>query len=191
MTGGASALDLVAQSATFEQAMALLADACRSRQTTAERIRGALSARRRLRWRGQLSVVLDDVTAGAQSALELHYLRRVERAHRLPRAARQSRKDGRGPRRQWADAAYEEWATVVELDGRLGHEDSFGRLRDVRRDNAALLAGEVTLRFGWADVLGNPCEVASQVGKVLRDRGWTSAPKPCGPACRLQRDRNA
>jgi len=42
-----------------------------------------------------------------------------------------------------------------------------------------MIAGEATLRYGWADVLGRPCEVAAQVVAVLRARGWTGKPPGC------------
>ena len=74
------------------------------------------------------------------------------------------------------------YATVVELDGRLGHEGQ-GRFRDMRRDNAAALEGEQTLRYGWSDVHGEQCRVALQVAAVLSRRGWDGLPDRC-PRCR-------
>jgi len=70
---------------------------------------------------------------------------------------------------------------VVELDGRLGH-DGVGRFRDMRRDNHATVDGEVTLRYGSADVNGEPCLVARQVGEVLVLRGWRGEFRLC-PSC--------
>ena len=74
---------------------------------------------------------------------------------------------------------YEDYATIVELDG-LAHLRRV--LRDMRRDNAALLGGMATLRFGWPDVTGSPCRVAWQVAAVLVDRGWSGLPTRC-PRC--------
>jgi hypothetical protein len=42
-----------------------------------------------IRSREELLAALTDVASGAQSSLELRYLRNVERAHRLPRGSRQ------------------------------------------------------------------------------------------------------
>lgn len=127
---------------------------------------------------------LDDVAAGAHSLLELLYLRDVERRHGLPRGRRQ-RPVQRGGQREWTDVSYDEYATLVELDGRLGHSEVAEAWRDMRRDNAAALAGEAALRYGWADVTGRPCEAAGEVGAVLRSRGWTGLPRRCGDSCTL------
>ena len=74
------------------------------------------------------------------------------------------------------DLLYEEQATVVELDG-MAHLRRI--LRDMRRGNAALVGGLATLRFGWSDVTGSPCQVAWQVAAVLVARGWTGLPTRC------------
>lgn len=107
--------------------------------------------------------------------MELGYLHDVERAHGLPRGLRQHRLAGG---RQVRDILYEQYAVVVELDGRMGHE-GLGRFRDMRRDNEALLRGEVTLRYGWSDVRGRSCAVAWQVASILIGRGWPGLPCRC------------
>ncbi len=56
------------------------------------------------------------------------------------------------------------------------------RLRDSRRDNAALLDGEVTLRYGWADVTERSCLVAWEVAASSCARGWSGQPRRC-PRC--------
>ena len=79
---------------------------------------------------------------------------------------------------------YDEYATIVELDGlaRLRRI-----LRDMRRDNTALLEGLVSLRFGWPDVTEHPCRVAWQVAAVLVARGWSGLPTRC-PRCATATD---
>ncbi|WP_375422971.1 hypothetical protein [uncultured Friedmanniella sp.] len=74
-------------------------------------------------------------------------------------------------RRHRRDVRYSAYGVVVELDGRLGHE-GLGRFRDMARDNGAVLDGEVTLRYGSAEVFGEACLVARQVGAVLGGPGW-------------------
>jgi hypothetical protein len=118
--------------------------------------------------------VLGDVGTGAHSALELRYLRQVERPHGLPTGRRQNRSDALHVR----DVVYEQFGLVVELDGRLGHE-GMGRFRDMNRDNLATVSGELTLRYGHIDVTGSPCSVAEQVGAVLFARGWTEGAQRC------------
>lgn len=71
---------------------------------------------------------------------------------------------------------YDAYRTIVELDGRL---HIAGRFRDMRRDNAALLDGDLTLRYGWPDITDNPCQVAWQVAALLIARGWAGEPTRC------------
>lgn len=70
---------------------------------------------------------------------------------------------------------YEAYDTVVELDGRLGHEYE-SAFRDRRRDNAAIVRGDVALRYGFVDVDEHPCDTAAQVALVLHARGWSAEP---------------
>jgi hypothetical protein len=142
-----------------------------------------LTARRRLRWRRELTDALSDVADGCHSLLELRYARQVERAHGLPGGERQHRRGG-----TYEDVAYPGFGTSVELDGKVGHvaEHAF---RDHRRDNAVVLAGARVLRYGFADVTQRPCLVAAEVAAVLRASGWSGRPRGCGPGCRLPQQR--
>jgi hypothetical protein len=176
-------LDLCDSSGSVYDVAGWVSRACGRRLTTAARLRAALSARSRHRWRRELLAMLGDVELGAHSPLELEYLRAVERSHWLPPGIRQSRLTGRTVR--WVDVDLDDFATRVELDGRLGHVDE-GAFRDRERDNASTVSGRATLRYGWADVFGRPCEVAGEVADVLTARGWSGAPTRCGPACRLK-----
>ncbi len=157
-------------SATAARVVGLVTDAVGSRRTTASLLRAALDGRRRARHRELLA----DVALGAESPLELRYLRDVERAHGLPPGDRQNR-SGLPFRR---DVVYLDVGLVVELDGRLGH-DGGGRFRDMSRDNRTALGGEITLRYGTVDVVGRPCSVARQVESALRLRGWAGCITPC------------
>ncbi len=177
-------VDLIAGAGTLDRALSLIAQACQGRLTTAGRLQVEVAARRTLRWRSAVLTALADVTAGSHSLLELRYLRDVERRHGLPRGERQ-RAVRRGSRPEWTDVAYDAHATVVELDGRLGHDDPTEVWRDMRRDNAAVAAGEAPLRYGWADVTGRPCAVAGEVGAVLAARGWKGRLRKCGGSCGL------
>ncbi|SEE88493.1 type IV toxin-antitoxin system AbiEi family antitoxin domain-containing protein [Jiangella alba] len=154
--------------------------ACQRRLTTPERLADALARRKKIRWRPMVEAMLADVADGAQSPLELRHLRRVERAHGLPAGCRQRRVAGN--RVIWIDVDYPDHHLRVELDGRIGHADE-GRFRDRRRDNSATVDGHATLRYGHADVFGDPCGVAAEQARVLRARGWPGRPRSCGPAC--------
>lgn len=151
------------------------------RRTTPSRLRTAIMDRRHVPNRRFLVDLLADTRRGAESPLEVQYLRDVERGHGLPHGRRQIRRTLFGDRH---DVGYEEFALIVELDGRLGH-DGMGKFRDYRRDNAAATGGLLTLRYGWADVAGNPCGVARQVAEVLIQRGWAGLPSRCSRCTRL------
>lgn len=179
----ATVLDLAADAEQLFDVAAWVSRAVGRRLTTPQRLRAALAERARHRWRRQLLAVLGDVELGAQSPLELAYLRQVERAHGLPAGVRQRRLAGRSVR--WIDVDLDEFGLRVELDGRLGHVEE-GAFRDRRRDNDSTRAGRATLRYGWADVLGAPCDVAAEVAGVLAARGWGGRPRRCGPCCALR-----
>ncbi|MDN5804987.1 MAG: hypothetical protein L0H26_10465, partial [Microlunatus sp.] len=104
----------------------LLSTAVQGRRTTARRIRECVEARPKVRHRRLLLRMLADVAEGAESPLEVRYLRDVERAHGLPRARRQTR-SSRGD--EIRDMLYAEFAIIVELDGRI---HIAGRFRDMR-----------------------------------------------------------
>ena len=157
---------------------------CGTRRTTPERLRQAMAARRRLRWRRELSAALGDAQSGVHSVLEHAYLHFVERLHGLPAGVRQWRVIVQGVP-SYQDVRYERYRLVVELDGRAAHPEP-QRWRDIHRDNANAAEGCVTLRYSWSDVTQRPCEVAAEVGRVLRSRGWTGQPRPCGPECTVR-----
>ena len=180
-TAADTVLDLVAEMRSPHDAVALLTDACRSKSVTAEEILKAMGRRKRQRHRQLVKDVLADVVGGVESILEHRYLVKVERAHGLPRGRRQVKARGAGGVPICRDVDYDEFDTVVELDGRLGHEGS-GRHRDRRRDNAGTVGRKATLRYGHAD-LREPCETAAEVATVLGDRGWTGQLTKCGPHC--------
>lgn len=174
-------IDLCAD-ATPRELVSIVTGAVQSRRTSTAALLAALDRRTRLSQRGLLKELLADVGEGAESALELRYLHDVERRHRLPRARRQHRS---ARRRAVRDLRYEEYALLIELDGRV---HIAGRFRDMERDNGALLDGEVTLRYGWADVSGRPCQVAGEVARLLTLRGWSGLLTRCSWCSTAQDD---
>jgi hypothetical protein len=126
--------------------------AIQRRLTTCSAVQAALDARR-IPNRRFVQTVLDDVASGVHSGLEHTYLHDVERAHGLADGSRQR---ARPSRTGFLDVLYEDYALVVELDGRVGHVGE-GRWRDRRRDNVHTRAGLRTLRFGWHEVTQEPC----------------------------------
>ncbi|KRF19768.1 hypothetical protein ASG90_20270 [Nocardioides sp. Soil797] len=173
-------LDLAAEATSEVDAVAVLAGAVSSRQTTAPRLLEALRRRKKIQRRSFLTAVLADVDHGTCSVLEHGYLTRIERPHGLPTAVRQAVDLSRGT--LYRDALYEEYDQIVELDGRIFHSGARHRDRDLDRDLDAAVDGLDGVRLGWGQVFGDPCATAKKVGLVLQARGWTGQVQPC-PNC--------
>jgi very-short-patch-repair endonuclease len=165
----------------WREAVAITARWVQKRRTTAASLTEALEGRARHGHRRILAVALGVVAEGAESLMEVSYVRRVEQPHGLPRAALQVR-HGRLRR----DFEYEQWRVVVEVDGRLGHEGEH-LSKDRTRDRRAAGTGRITLRAGWVDVEGAPCELAVDVHGALRARGYRGPIRACGPTCAARR----
>jgi hypothetical protein len=175
-------LDLIQIAPSFDDAYAWICRAVGRRRTTAERIRLAMDARKKMRWRREIDLALADADDGALSLLEYRYVHRVERPHGLPAARRQARIRQRTGNR-YLDNLYEDYGVCAELDGTAAHPAD-EQWRDKRRDNANAVQGIVTLRFGFVDLGDRRCETAAAVATVLRLRGWAGTPRPCSrPGC--------
>ena len=180
-------LDLTQAAKSLDDVCGWVTRAIARELTDETRLDAAMSARRRLRWRTDLSELIAAAAGGDHSVLEFRYHRDVERAHGLPESARQvafTTRDGRRGRRA---RVYEPYGVVIELDGRLAHQPE-DQWRDKTRDNAAAADGKHTLRYGWPQVKWQPCETAAEVARVLRRRGWSGRARPCSPGCPVQRD---
>jgi hypothetical protein len=169
-------IDMLRGRTTIESALGLVADAVRTRRTTAGRLRHWFEGRPKTRWRKAVLLALPDVAAGAQSLLELKDVELCRR-HGLPIGRRQFRRDRSGV--EFLDHYIGEFGLHVELDGRLGHDRAREMWRDMRRDNASVVRRLRHLRYGWADVLGRPCEVAMERAVVLRQQGWAQPFRRC------------
>lgn len=172
-------LDLLADKRTADAALGLVADAVRNGATTADRLREALAAHPKTRWRKVVLEALPDVGAGAHSLLEIRDAK-LRRRHGLPMGRRQCGRLADGT--EYLDVLIEEFRLHVELDGRLGHDRAREIWRDMKRDNRSEVAGLRHLRYGWADMIDRPCDVAIQQGGVLRQQGWTGRFRYCA-AC--------
>jgi hypothetical protein len=180
-------LDLVGASANFDQAYGWIARAVSRDLVTVSMLRRALSARRRIRWRAWLTDSLEESKDGVNSALERRYVRDVERAHRLPAAQRQARREI-GGKTQFRDNWYAEFQVAVEIDGPAYHRDEQVQ-RDKDRDNLNLALDDAkTLRFGPVGVTERACVSAALVAATLRNNGWQGNPRPCRrPGCSIGR----
>jgi len=173
-------LGVAARAPTDFRAIATLADGVQSRRTNGARLEAALESTRRVARRGFLAGVIADISGGTCSVLEHGYLTKVERPHGLPLASRQARASARGP--IYRDVDYAPVPVVVELDGRLFHDNATARDRDLERDLFAVVGGATTGRVGWGQVFDRPCVTAELVGILLAQRGWTGTFKRC-PDC--------
>ena len=180
-------LDLVDAAPTFQAAYSWIGRAVSRRFTTTSMLRAALATRRRIRHRSELAVALGDSDDGIHSGLELRYARDVERAHGLPSAQRQARREIVG-KVHYRDNWYAEYRVCVELDGPAFHRDEQVWM-DKRRDNLNLAEdGAETFRFGPVEVTELACESAAMVAATLRRNGWKGGPHPCRrAACTVRR----
>jgi len=168
-------LDLAAES-TEEETVAAITSAFSRGLTKPSRLLALCSQRKQVSRRSLVVTLCGEASRGVESILEWRFLTKVVRGHHLPEPTLQATLAS-GTR---SDAFWREHGLVIELDGRLGHEQAF---RDMARDNRLAISGLQTLRYGWHDVTQRPCGVAQQLGEVLRSRGWTGAVKMCA-TCR-------
>ena len=142
-----------------------------------------------MRRRTWLVEALTDVADGIMSPIELRYVRDVERAHGLPLAKRQARRDlDAGVR--YLDNFYEAFRLCVEIDGRLTHPPE-QKWRDADRDSDNLFRDDVqTIRLGLRHVTSGRCSQAAKLAALFIRRGWDGAGlRPCGPACAVNQVR--
>lgn len=173
-------LDLAEQSSVDDLA-AILGRAFFRGLTSESVLVSRLAERSRHRQRALVVEMVTDVGRGAESAMEVRFLRDVVRPHGLPAGRRQAATVVGAIRVH--DVAYDEQRVLVELDGRLGHDDD-GRVRDGIRDRRGATVGWLTVRAFWGDVAGTPCDLAGELGGVLTERGWTGRLHRCSrPGC--------
>lgn len=179
-------IDLADGAPTDLRSIAILADACGGRRTTAERLRIRLDSLAWLHRREWLAGVLDDIAEGTCSVLEHGYLTLVERPHGLPRGLRQVEAATKDGRRMFRDVVYggkrPRWRQIVELDGRLGHTSVEERDRDLERDLEAAVDDAHTVRLGYRLVFATSCATAFTMARLFRRRGWRGRPYAC-PNC--------
>lgn len=176
--------DLALAARDLLDVVGIVADACQSRCLAAADVAAALERRPRIPNRRELIAVLADIATGTCSALEHLFLTRVVRAHGLLEPTRQALRvvAEEGGRREYRDAEWEEQSLVVELDGRLFHDNAGQRDRDLERDLDDVTGGRVTVRLGWGQVTRRACRTARRLERLLRQRGWGGEATQC-PDC--------
>lgn len=158
----------------------LLARAFAKGHTTPHRVLAQMEERTRQAHRRTIREACQQGMAGIESVLEWRFLTAVEQAHGLPVGVRQvwTSADGR------VDVMHGEFGLIIELDGRIFHAEG---KRDRRRDNRNVLRHNAkTLRYGWDEVLNDPCGVAAEIAAFLHAHGWNGDIRPC-KRCRPDR----
>lgn len=171
-------LELAAIASSETHVIAILADSVGARRTTPERLLTAIETRPTIARRAFITDILSDIRDGTCSVLEHRYLMRVERGHGLPTPIRQAPTNA--GRRGLRDLDYPDFGVVIELDGRMAHDNANARDRDMERDLDALVEAERrTIRLGWGQVCGRPCVTARKIAAVLHSHGWTGSLTQC------------
>lgn len=139
-----TAIDRASAADSPDAVIEALAVAVRSRWSQQDLLTEALG-RTRLPQRAFILASLAAVADGAESPLEVRYVRDVERKHHLPRGLRQQPEILGGIALR-SDVSYERFALRCELDGKLGHPA--GRTdADTWRENLVLLGrSQITSR---------------------------------------------
>ena len=178
-----AAVEVAHRSADDLAAISALASLVGARRTVAARLLLEIERRGRLRRRTLLTALVDDLARGTHSVLEHGYLARVLRPHGLPEPTSQQAPVTADTGRQYRDAAHADLDLSVELDGEL-HDGSAARDDDADRDLDDLARGLITPRLRYRQVFATPCQTASRLAVLFRDRGWEGTPRACGePEC--------
>jgi putative AbiEi antitoxin of type IV toxin-antitoxin system len=177
-----TAVDLITAAESFDDAYGWICRATKNHRTVPVLLRQEIAGRPRIRWRAWLDEALTDAESGINSALELRYVRGVERAHGLPAAQRQA-KEHADAKVMYLDNLYADYQLCVELDG-LAYHPPEERQKDADRDNAIIAATNTrTMRFNWVSATEKRCRTAQLVIDALRNNGWQGRPRQCRRGC--------
>ncbi len=146
-------------------------ESVRSQRVSARAIRNESDRRRLHAGRAALTDLLELVSGGCESELEIWGVRHVlPGPPDLPSPVQQHPvrlDDGRWVR---LDAAYPDARVAVELDGAAFHGSRAARDRDIRRDTALAALGWVVLRFSYERLTRDPEGCRREIEAVVRGR---------------------
>ena len=182
-------LDVATNRADELSAIETLAEACRTRRTTPDRLLTALRQRPRIRDRRFLESVLGDVSVGACSVLGARCSNRhISTAWSGHTGCRQGsvswlrRRPSAGSCGTWSTTSSgSSWSsTGGSTTARLGSATA----TSIGTPDAAV-DGRSTVRLGWGQVFDRPCLTAKRIAVLLTERGWPGRTRSCGGDCPL------
>ncbi|RKS93642.1 hypothetical protein DEU37_1059 [Microbacterium sp. AG790] len=138
--------------------------------TPAELLAAAQAPGRRRR--GILLRALDEIRVGAMSPLETDF-RLLALGEALPEPVLDAEiRDASGRLLGIADALYERYAVIVEIEGDHHRTSREQWLRDLQKHAAYAAAGYELVRLGASQIRGRGADGARVVRAVLERRGW-------------------
>jgi very-short-patch-repair endonuclease len=166
-----SVVDAAQWAPNDSEARAVVAAACQQGRALPAEILAVADRMPRARRRQLVLTTATDAAGGAGSLAEIDFVR-LCRAHRLPEPDLQRKRTDTAGRVRYLDAYWERFGIHVEVDG--GHHTEVGEWEsDMRRQNDVWIAGDMILRFPATQIRQNPHEVAQQLLRALRSRGFT------------------
>lgn len=128
------------------------------------------------RHRGILLRALDEIRVGAMSPLETDF-RRLSLGEGLPNPVLDAEiRDASGRLLGIADAVYERYAVIVEIEGDHHRTSREQWLRDLQKHAAYAAAGYELVRLGARQIRGPGADGGRVLRAVLERRGWRGQP---------------
>jgi very-short-patch-repair endonuclease len=147
--------------------------AVNDRLTTPQRLVAALAEVPRMPDRAALRALVDRLTAGCRSPLEIWGHDHVFKGAGMPALVRQA-PIRVGGRTIYLDVFAEAERVNVELDGATTHGDPAEREIDLRRDALLATIGILVVRFTHRRLMTNPADVSRQTLAILASRRSSS-----------------
>lgn len=164
-----------------DERMAVVIDAVNGRLTTVARLGDALATVPRLADRRELRVLLERLSVGCRSALEIWGHERIFRGPGMP-AFRWQERVRVGGRAIDLDVYAERERVDFELDGAAWHGGQRQREIDLRRDALLATLGILVVRFAHRRLVHDPEEVRREVLAILAARReWPGGSGPVRP----------
>ena len=145
-------------------------ESIRDRGVSVAALRAGAAAQVAHAGRAELARLLDLISGGCESELEIWGVTQVLPGP--PEVSAWTQLPVRLPNGGWVrlDAAYPDALVAVELDGAAFHGSRSARERDLRRDSALASLGWVVLRFSYARLMADPDGCRREILAAVRRR---------------------